>query len=40
MIERYLNLEKQRDDVYKALIGNGFNHEVATWLADLHVRVR
>ena len=37
---KYEGLEQQGNDVYKALCGNGMTHEVATWLADLHIRVR
>lgn len=40
MSARFDNIQKQGDDVYRALMGNGLNHDVATWLADLHVRVR
>jgi hypothetical protein len=39
-MSRFDDLQKQGDDVYKALLMNGLNHEVSTWLADLHVRVR
>ncbi len=37
---RFEDLQKQKDDVYKALLGNGLTHDVAEWLSDLHVRVR
>lgn len=38
--ERFENLEKQRDDVFKALCRHHLTHDVAVWLADLHIRVR
>jgi len=39
-MNKFENLEEQRDDVAIALRGNGLTNEVAVWLADLHVRVR
>ncbi len=39
-MNKFTNLEEQRDDIAIALRGNGLTNEVAVWLADLHVRVR